>query len=249
MPNRVIKESIWTSPNLNNLSWQAEWFFYRLLPLPDDHGCAELTALVVKGRVFPLRPEVTVKKIEEWTQELVHNDILSIWNENGRIYGFFKTWGQHQRVRSLHQRKTPAPPNFVVNCRQLLASDGLNPNPNPNPNNTCPEAQSTTGQENDTDPPFIFFPTNKTNEECPISSKYVAEMKELYPGVNVEQEIYSMKAWLVSNAKKRKTKDGVLKFINSWLSRAQNKGGAQISHGVQSDGYKFTPPVGQRILS
>ena len=136
MPNRIIKETIWTSPNLNNLSDLAERHFYRLLPLPDDHGCCELTPLVVKGRCYPLRQAITVVQIDKWNTELEENDLIRRWNEGGRVFGFFTNWSKHQRVRSLHQRKTPEPPSSVVNCCQVSSDDGLNPNPNPNPNLT-----------------------------------------------------------------------------------------------------------------
>ena len=38
MPNRILKDSICTSPNIDTLSREAEVFFYRLLVQCDDHG-------------------------------------------------------------------------------------------------------------------------------------------------------------------------------------------------------------------
>lgn len=46
--------------------------------------------------------------------------------------------------------------------------------------------------------------------------------QELYPAVDVLQELRAMAGWCHANVRKRKTKDGVKKFINSWLARAQN---------------------------
>ncbi len=134
MPNRIIKESIWTSANLNLLSPLAERYFYRLLPLPDDFGCCELTPLVVKGRIFPLRTEVRVSDIEKWNSELEKNGLVRFWSEHDRLFGVFVSWEKHQRIRSLHQRRTPIPPPIDNTCRQMTSGDGLNPNPNPNPN-------------------------------------------------------------------------------------------------------------------
>jgi len=134
MPNRIIKESIWTSPNLNMLSPLAERHFYRLLPLPDDFGCFESTSLVVKGKCYPLQPQIKTSEIEKWQQKMVENGILHLWEADGRQFGQFVNWDKHQRVRSLHQRKTPIPPTFDDTCRQVPTNDGLNPNLNPNPN-------------------------------------------------------------------------------------------------------------------
>ena len=36
-----------------------------------------------------------------------------------------------------------------------------------------------------------------------------------------------MKAWLESNPTKRKTKGGMLRFVNNWLAREQDNGGTK----------------------
>ncbi len=48
---------------------------------------------------------------------------------------------------------------------------------------------------------------------------------ELYPDVNVMQELRKMVGWCESNPKKRKTRSGIRNFINTWLSKEQDKGG------------------------
>lgn len=50
---------------------------------------------------------------------------------------------------------------------------------------------------------------------------------ELYPAVDVIQELKKMKGWLESNPTKRKTKRGISRFINSWLARTQDNGGTK----------------------
>lgn len=49
------------------------------------------------------------------------------------------------------------------------------------------------------------------------------EYEELYPNVDVMQELRKMKGWLNANPTKRKTKRGIKRFINNWLSREQDK--------------------------
>lgn len=53
----------------------------------------------------------------------------------------------------------------------------------------------------------------------------------LYPAVDVRQELRSLKGWLLGNPKLRKTKTGIARFINSWLSRAQNEAKPGASYG------------------
>ena len=45
--------------------------------------------------------------------------------------------------------------------------------------------------------------------------------KETYFNIDVIQQFREMYAWLVSNPSKRKTKRGIKKFINFWLSNSK----------------------------
>ena len=49
--------------------------------------------------------------------------------------------------------------------------------------------------------------------------------QELYPAVDILQELRKMKGWLLSHPKKRKTRRGIKGFITGWLAREQDKGG------------------------
>ncbi len=146
MATRFIKDTIWTSPNLNQLSDMAERHFYRLLPLPDDHGCCEVTPAVVKGRCYPLKGKVTVENIQKWTQELAEADIIRVWEDKGRLFAWFPTWAEHQRVRSLNKRKTPEPPTSVVNCRQV-SLNVASYSPVPCPSSPVPSLSCSSGDE------------------------------------------------------------------------------------------------------
>lgn len=57
-----------------------------------------------------------------------------------------------------------------------------------------------------------------------VEESYVKEMQDLYTNVNVENELKKMKAWLINNPTKRKTRKGICRFINSWLAREQDRG-------------------------
>ncbi len=59
------------------------------------------------------------------------------------------------------------------------------------------------------------------------------EYKIAYPGVIVMSEFSKMRTWLISNPRNMKTRSGMPKFMNSWLSRAQNS--APIRKGGNSN--------------
>ncbi len=75
---------------------------------------------------------------------------------------------------------------------------------------------------------FIYLPLN-TGEEYPVPESYLQEYKSLYPAVEVQQQLRNIRGWLLSNPKKRKTKTGITRFINTWLQKEQDKGWARIS--------------------
>lgn len=51
-----------------------------------------------------------------------------------------------------------------------------------------------------------------------------AEYVRLYPNVDVKQQFNVMRSWCLSNPQKRKTRRGITRFVNSWLTREQDKG-------------------------
>ena len=73
-----------------------------------------------------------------------------------------------------------------------------------------------------TEPPVIEFILNDKTY-YPITQKQVDKWSELYPSVDVMQQLRKMCGWLDANPRNRKTKGGILKFVNGWLAREQDK--------------------------
>ena len=63
--------------------------------------------------------------------------------------------------------------------------------------------------------------------EFPVPASLASEYATAYPGVDVPRELAQVRAWCLSNPRKRKTVKGIKRFLNSWLDRAQNQGGGQ----------------------
>lgn len=68
-----------------------------------------------------------------------------------------------------------------------------------------------------------------------IFEDQIAEWKELFPAVDVMQELRKMRSWLDSNQSRRKTKRGILRFVNGWLSKEQDKGWSRQGGGSTYD--------------
>jgi len=60
-----------------------------------------------------------------------------------------------------------------------------------------------------------------------------------YPEVDVFAELNVMAVWLDSNEPKRKTGRGMPRFINSWLSRANQKGGSPFVQEAEKESGKI----------
>jgi len=66
---------------------------------------------------------------------------------------------------------------------------------------------------------IILLPL-KSGEDYPVQKETLDYFKEIYPTVDILQELKKMQAWLYSNADKGKTKTGIKRFINNWLSKS-----------------------------
>ncbi len=88
--------------------------------------------------------------------------------------------------------------------------------------------------------PVIIELLLNTGATYPVTAEFTAQMQVLYPGVDLAQELRAMCGWLLANPTKRKTKAGITRFINSWLSRCQDRGSSSdanrsVPRGVEWD--------------
>lgn len=70
----------------------------------------------------------------------------------------------------------------------------------------------------------------------PIYQADIDAWTSLYPAISIMQELRKMKGWCDSNPSRRKTRRGIKRFINSWLSRAQDQGGGAKNSGTNTTG-------------
>jgi hypothetical protein len=141
MPNRIIKESICTSDNLDGLSYQEEVCFYRLLVNCDDYGRFDARPSILKARLFPLRISmVTEKQITGALQALIDHKLVQVYEVEGKRYLQVLTWEKHQQVRA-RRSKYPEPDidsmqmiSDVCGCTRNPIQSNPYPNPYPNPN-------------------------------------------------------------------------------------------------------------------
>lgn len=231
MPNRILKESICRSEEIDSLSWFEEVLFYRLIVICDDFGRYDGRAKIIKGSCFPLK-DVTEKDIDRALGKLSAVGLVRVYEAQGRPYLQLVTWADHQRIRNQKSKY----PEFSQDCKLLLSNDS-NGQQKDASDNKCVRNPIQSESESNTDiysklqaaaeppaPPVITLLLN-TGEEYPIMQEDVNAWMELYPAVDVMQELRKMKGWCMDNPRKRKTQKGIRRFIGSWLAREQDKGG------------------------
>lgn len=224
MPNRILKESICTSDTLDQLSWAEEVFWYRLIVNCDDFGRFDARPAILKSRLFPLKSSVTEKTVKDALKKLSTVGLVTLYEYEGKPYLQLATWEKHQQVRA-KKSKYPA---FDPSCNQLISDDCKCPrNPiqsesNPNPNR---ESKDMSDTQSAPDRQSVITLTLNDKSEFPIYQENIEEWSILYPAVDILQELRKMKGWCDANAQRRKTKNGILRFIVAWLAKEQDKGG------------------------
>ena len=145
MPNRIIKESLCDSEKVAKMSDFQFRLWIGLITQADDAGRGDARPAILKGRIFPLREQVTTKQIETALRELATIGSVILYEVGGKPYYAHKHWSEHQRIRDV-KPKYPAPEEGVcqsaADCGelpQIAAGCGLNPiqsntNQNQNPN-------------------------------------------------------------------------------------------------------------------
>lgn len=124
MPNRILKESICRSDEINKLSWMEECLYYRLIVNCDDFGRFDGRVPIIKNTLFPLKDDVTSKSVESALYKLVIAGLVVLYEFEDKLYLHLPTWEKHQTIRA---KKSKYPPfdrdifSFEYICKQLNA--------------------------------------------------------------------------------------------------------------------------------
>lgn len=146
MPNRIIKESAFTSDKVAQLTDFEFRLWVGMITQADDAGRGDARPAILKGRIFALRERTAVKDIESALLALAAAGCVSLYKVSGKPYFQFPNWSAHQRIRDC-KPKYPGvderdeedicdiPPQLAATCGELPPkSNPIQSNPNPNPN-------------------------------------------------------------------------------------------------------------------
>ena len=152
MPNRILKESICTSDNIDELTTFQENVFYRLLVCCDDFGRMDARPKILASKLYPLKT-IRADQMADALRALSSAELVTLYEVGGKPFLQMKTWERHQQIRA-KRSKYPEPENSNlissdINCNQMISDDCIcsrNPiqseseseyeNPNPNQNSS-----------------------------------------------------------------------------------------------------------------
>lgn len=226
MPNRILREGILTSPRIAKLSWPAEVFYRRLHSVVDDYGRYHAHPMLLRAACYPLQlDKVSDSDIGKWMRETAEAALVRVYPaEDGKDY--LELLDFRQQVRAA-KSKFPPP---MTDAQQMLSkcvadaqqvrtkteSESYSESKTLKP--TAPSDESLDAA----DPPIESIPLT-SGEEFPIRKSLIAEFERIYPALDIPQTLREMRGWCLANPTRRKTKSGVLRFVNGWLAKEQNR--------------------------
>jgi hypothetical protein len=239
MPNRMIRDVARTSPTLARLSAGAERTFWRLLLVADDHGRFNADPTVVRSLAFPAHPPKAIRDrdLAKWMGELLAVDTIRLYMVEGRAYGYFPAWGEHQRIRAKSSR-FPAP---SMNGGQMLADVGrceqmTTNDPGVGVGDGAGDGAEVEDGDGDGDgagtpPPRVTFAIPESIARALDQATQLGKSKRLrsptywqaairaWPRVDFPREILKAEAYLAANPQKHY--QNLSRYLHRWFSTAE----------------------------
>ena len=150
MPNRIIKESICSNEQIDQLSPFEEIFFYRLIVNADDFGRMDGRPSILRARLFPLKA-IRDDQIEKALHTLTSVELVHRYYVHGKPFVRLLGWERNQQIRAKKSRY-PSPedadgsepiPADAGACNQMISNDikcPRNPIQSESESNQNPEA-------------------------------------------------------------------------------------------------------------
>lgn len=230
---------------MGRVSRDARLLFVMLWPICDDHGRTRAASRMLASLLFPYDDDAK-DLIDGWLDELERENCIRRYEANGSTYLEICNWLIHQKIDKPSKPQFPEPSRTLARIREDSSLEGKGRERKGKEEAFCTAPSATAPAEPD-EPPLLTIQLNDGSEH-PITKAQADEFAGLYPAVDVPQALRSIKAWVMANPTRRKTKGGVMRFVNGWLAREQNSGGGRgrVAPLYQSD---QAPPRPMREVS
>ena len=175
----------------------------------------------------------TIDVVEGWLSELKQAGVYDLTDE-GVICSRRMIRDESIRNSRASGGKLGGNPSLVG--KKVNLKDKQKPTPSSSSSSSSSSSKEDISVEpQSVSPPAIEIPI-LGDKVFGVSERMVQEWSKAYPAVNVMLELGKMRAWALSNPSKKKTAGGIMRFINAWLSKAQDQGGSPAAVGFKNQG-------------
>ena len=217
---RTIKPDFFTSEDIVSLSPLARLLYIALWCEADREGRFTWRPATFKLRYFP----GDRVNIEALGQELTNRELVIRY---GGCLAYIPTFLNHQHVNPREAQSSLPVPD--ASARVTDAQVGREGKEGKGKEGVMQEGSRPNGAHHssqvvDNSELLEKLPLREGGE-FEVRQSLVAELEPLYPSVDLPTTLREMKAWLVLNVDRRKTRRGIRKFICNWLQGEQEKHG------------------------
>lgn len=232
MGRRMVNSSICMSRKIEQLEDFEECFFIRLLTNCDDYGRCDARPEILKAWLYPIKKRATEKTLENALKKLVKVGLVYVYEADDLPIVQVNNWEKHQTIRNKRSKYpdpicSESPCNNYDNLYEFHPDQSPDYEPDPDRNQYPNEEVDETIEE----APVIGL-LLKSGKIYNVSKSEFEKYAIVYGASKVNVELQKMKLWLEGNPTKRKTKDGMMRFISSWLSRNFVTNTQASTHGV-----------------
>jgi len=206
LPMRIAFAGLWTvCDREGRFKWRPRTIKAQVLPYDEVEFSRVLDALATRGFVVK-------------------------YASDGCEFGYIPGFNRHQVINNREAASIlPEPPEVPQNTEDSRVDDAC-PTRAPRVPHACKEegkGKEGKGKEGEVAtapaPPekVLTTFTCKGGQVWELKETFWQEMKNAYPRHDIRGECVKMKAWLAANESRRKTPQGMKRFIQGWLSKAE----------------------------
>ena len=121
MPNRILREGIIESEDVNKLSWPAEVFYRRLMSKVDDFGRYDANARLLRAALYPLKlDKVSDRDTQGWLQETEAAGLVKVYEVDSKR--FLEVLKFKQQVRAKRSKYPDPPGTCTAHAQHMLST-------------------------------------------------------------------------------------------------------------------------------
>jgi phage replication O-like protein O len=209
--------------NLSPAETRVLWFLFR-----KTYGWNKKSDRIPLSQ-FSQATGIERRNVHRALKKLSSKQMIAIVQTDDRMAATYRFQKDYSRWKLSSKQTTPPRTVVQTDDKTVVQIDTLKRKERKKTED-CSEVPRTTEP---TSPVFLKIPIvgQKNGNEYPVTEDQVGEWQELFPGIDVRQSLRNIKAWNLSNPKRRKHLSGIERHITSWLASDQNKRGGIIPQG------------------